>query len=287
MAARAAGPQPQRAVPGSGDAGAGAVRRAAAAPAARRARRQHRGAERRRRPALRARALPGRVLPARRLRRRRAQAERSPQRAPRPRRDRLVRGRRWHAPGRARRLAARRAARPRGHPRGQGRAGVAGDGRLLRGGRPDPRPRRRPVPPHRHPPHVPPSRGPRRRPGRRRHRQSAGAVRVGIRPPLVRAAGRRRRRGADAGGSADVLPVQGHRLLLRHRRHPARRVVVSRAVRRDGGDRRPGLLRTRQGRGHLGRRAARARAGTERHVARHRSQPEHRRGRRPDERGRI
>ena len=39
-----------------------------------------------------------------------------------------------HAPGPPRRLAARRAARPRGHPGGQGGAGVAGDGRLLRGG---------------------------------------------------------------------------------------------------------------------------------------------------------
>jgi hypothetical protein len=37
--------------------------------------------------------------------------------------------------------------------------------------------------------------------------------------------------------AADVLPVQGDRLVLRRRRRRERRVVVSRAVRRDGRDR--------------------------------------------------
>ena len=45
----------------------------------------------------------------------------------------------------------RRPARLRGRAARPGRLRLAGDGRLLRGGRADPRPRGRPLPPHRHP----------------------------------------------------------------------------------------------------------------------------------------
>src|SRR5438046_2425284 len=54
MAARATGAQPQRAIPRARHAAARAVRRAAAPPDARRARRPHRGPKRRHRPAVRA-----------------------------------------------------------------------------------------------------------------------------------------------------------------------------------------------------------------------------------------
>ena len=57
-----------------------------------------------------------------------------------------------------------------------------------------PRPRGGPVPPDRHPPQLPPARRPRRRPGGGRHHESARAERVGLRPALVRAPGRCRRR---------------------------------------------------------------------------------------------
>ena len=50
----------------------------------------------------------------------------------------------------------------------------------------------------------------------------------------------------------------------------ARRVVLPRAVRRHGGDRRPRLLRARSRRGHAGRRAPRARARADRRLARRR-----------------
>ncbi len=74
LAARATRPQPQRTLPRPRDAGARALRRAAAAPDARGARRADRGADRRRRAPVRARPLPGGVLPGRGLRRRRAGA---------------------------------------------------------------------------------------------------------------------------------------------------------------------------------------------------------------------
>src|SRR5439155_213566 len=54
-------------------------------------------------------------------------------------------------------------------------------------------------------------------------------------------------------------------------------VVVRRPVRGDGGDRRPGLVRARPGRGDAGRRAPRARAGAGRRGARDRPRP-HREG---------
>ena len=62
----------------------------------------------------------------------------------------------------ARRVAAHRPARARQRAARPGRVRLAGDGRLLRGGRAHRRPRRRRLPPHRHPPDLPPPGRPRR-----------------------------------------------------------------------------------------------------------------------------
>ncbi len=81
--------------------------------------------------------------------------------APGPGADVLVHRPRGDAEQAARGLAAHRPARPRRRPEGTGRVRLARDGRLLRGGRADRRPRRRQLPPHRHPPDQPPSGRPR------------------------------------------------------------------------------------------------------------------------------
>ena len=74
-----------------------------------------------------------------------------------------------------------------------GRVRVAGDGRLLRGGRTHRRTRGRPLPPRRHPGHLAPPGRPRRRPRDRRYPPAGGALRIGLRATLVRAPRRYRR----------------------------------------------------------------------------------------------
>ena len=259
MAARAAGPQPQRAVPRARHAGARAVRRAAAAPDARRAGRPDRGPERRRgrcsssRAATRSRTSRSPTSP-------RARSGRSSTAPSTPSSARPPGSRSSAATRHAARGAWQHVALPdaRGDPAGKVAlawramdAFYEEDDRIL-GHAADPY----------HRIDI-------------RHTSRHLVVRAGDRvvadttsPLVLYESGFAPRwyvprddvvaEALTPGGPADVLPVQGHRLLLRHRRRRARRVVVSRAVRRHGGDRRPRVLRARPRRGHAGRRAARS-----------------------------
>ena len=85
-----------------------------------------------------------------------------------------------------RRVAAHGAARVRHCADPTGCVRVAGNGRVLRRGRTHRRTRRRPVPPHRYPGHLSPPRRSRRRPRDRRYAPAGGALRIGLRPALVR-----------------------------------------------------------------------------------------------------
>ena len=175
--------------------------------------------ERRRGDPARAGALPGGVLPQRGHRRRRAAPTASA--PPSTRSSAPPPGTRC-----ATAITRRRAARGSTlelpafaeHPRRAGRLRVARDGRVLRGGRADPRSRRRRVSPHRHPPDLAPPRRARGRRGGGRDPPAAGPLRVRVRAPLVRAPRGRRRAAAHPGVAPDVLPLQGPVRLLRHRR---------------------------------------------------------------------
>ena len=138
-----------------------------------------------------------------------APARRAHHPARRPRADYLV-----HRPGRraqqaARRLAAHRAARLRRRTEGPGGVRVAGDGGLLRGRRADRRPCRRPLPPHRYPADQPTPDRSVPGPGHSRHQAAAGAVRVRVRPPLVRPPRRRRRAALTPADGQTFCPYKG------------------------------------------------------------------------------
>ena len=86
-------------------------------------------------------------------------------------------------------------------------------------------------------------------------KRAAGALRIGLRAALVRATRRHRRSGAHSGRRPDLLPVQGSRQLLRHRRARPRGLVLSGRLAGGAPRARAGLVRAGQDRGLPRRRA--------------------------------
>src|SRR5882672_4227542 len=140
-------------------------------------------------------------------------------------------------------------------------------------GRAHRRSRRRSVSPQRHPPELAPPRREGRHEDCRRHQAAAGAVRVRFRAALVRAAPGHRRERADSGRRADVLPLQGPRQLLRHRRAHSGRVVLPAGVARGRARLRFRLLRAGRDRRFPRRQEAFSRGGPGRQGARNRPKP--------------